>query len=405
MANRRDIAGLLTGIPSGGIDPTVGMTGRQMLTQSALEGQRRMTSGLRGMFGMQAPIQERLALAQAKQQRDQQEELKNLNLENPEDLRKLAKIQQISGDLTGSVATLSKARELEDKLKNKQKDEDTKKANLTALMDLGLKSEAERYNLGGMTDAQASALITTSRNAKRVAQGNKTQLLSYLKIQGIPEDDVLYQEIEAGFKPTQEQLKNLLLQRNLSINPQYTSKNLTLMNVKGEGQKVVGTYTVDNGVQKQEVYGYMDVTENGKMELMRVDPDAVSKIKDKKQEKGIDVSSTDIKRAELRLETAGSRFKGKEDGWGLSDINWDDAWGQLDSDQKTTIATLVAQETQRNMANGMDFVPAEKKAIQDVYIDKLQSSGTMSWNESKYVPDEEQKEISEEELRDRLNRY
>ena len=30
MANR-DIAGLLTGIPSGGIDPRVGMTGRQML--------------------------------------------------------------------------------------------------------------------------------------------------------------------------------------------------------------------------------------------------------------------------------------------------------------------------------------------------------------------------------------
>ena len=44
------------------------MTGRQML-QNALEGQRRMTSGLRGMFGMQAPIQERLALAQAKQQK------------------------------------------------------------------------------------------------------------------------------------------------------------------------------------------------------------------------------------------------------------------------------------------------------------------------------------------------
>ena len=48
-----------------------------------------------------------------------------------------------------------------------------------------------------MTDAQASALIIIT-NAKRVAQGNKTQLLSYLKKQGIPEDDVLYQEIEAG---------------------------------------------------------------------------------------------------------------------------------------------------------------------------------------------------------------
>lgn len=112
MANRRDIAGLLTGIPSGGIDPRVGMTGRQMLTQSALEGQRRMTSGLRGMFGMQAPIQERLALAQAKQQREQQKELANLDLSNPEDLMKLAKVQQASGDLKGAVATLNTAKQI-----------------------------------------------------------------------------------------------------------------------------------------------------------------------------------------------------------------------------------------------------------------------------------------------------
>ena len=46
---KRDIAGLLTGIPSGGIDPRVGMTGRQMLVQSALAGQERMAGGLRGI--------------------------------------------------------------------------------------------------------------------------------------------------------------------------------------------------------------------------------------------------------------------------------------------------------------------------------------------------------------------
>lgn len=69
MANKRDIAGLLTGIPSGGIDPRVGMTGREMLTQSALAGQRRMTSGLRGMFGGSPTVQEQLVQAQGQKMR------------------------------------------------------------------------------------------------------------------------------------------------------------------------------------------------------------------------------------------------------------------------------------------------------------------------------------------------
>jgi len=71
MANRRDIAGLLTGIPSGGIDPRVGMTGREMLTQSALAGQQRMASGLRGMFDGGPTVQQQLALAQAKKAREE----------------------------------------------------------------------------------------------------------------------------------------------------------------------------------------------------------------------------------------------------------------------------------------------------------------------------------------------
>ena len=69
MANRRDIAGLLTGIPSGGIDPTVGMTGRQMLTQSALAGQQRMASGLRGMLGGGPTVQQQLVQAQGQKMR------------------------------------------------------------------------------------------------------------------------------------------------------------------------------------------------------------------------------------------------------------------------------------------------------------------------------------------------
>lgn len=66
---KRDIAGLLTGIPSGGIDPRVGMTGRQMLVQSALAGQQRMAGGLRGMFGGKPTIQQQLVQAAGQKQR------------------------------------------------------------------------------------------------------------------------------------------------------------------------------------------------------------------------------------------------------------------------------------------------------------------------------------------------
>jgi hypothetical protein len=50
MANR-DIAGLLTGIPSGGIDPTVGMSGNQMIAQAAAQGRQMMGRGVRGLMG------------------------------------------------------------------------------------------------------------------------------------------------------------------------------------------------------------------------------------------------------------------------------------------------------------------------------------------------------------------
>ena len=68
MANR-DIAGLLTGIPSGGIDPRTQMSGRDMLVQSALAGQQRMAGGLRGMFNGGPTIQQQLVQAAGQKQR------------------------------------------------------------------------------------------------------------------------------------------------------------------------------------------------------------------------------------------------------------------------------------------------------------------------------------------------
>ena len=67
MANR-DIAGLLTGIPSGGVDPTVNMSGNQMIAQAAAQGRQMMGRGVRGLLtGDPRSPQEKLI--QAEQQR------------------------------------------------------------------------------------------------------------------------------------------------------------------------------------------------------------------------------------------------------------------------------------------------------------------------------------------------
>ena len=105
---KRDIEGLLTGIPSGGIDPRTQMSGRDMLVQSALAGQQRMASGLRGMFGGQPTIQQQLVQAAGQKQK----EMANLDLTKPEDLMKLAEIQKAQGDLTSAAQTVAKAQKL-----------------------------------------------------------------------------------------------------------------------------------------------------------------------------------------------------------------------------------------------------------------------------------------------------
>jgi len=85
MANR-DIAGLLTGIPSGGIDPRTQMSGRDMLVQSALAGQQRMAGGLRGMFNGGPTIQEQLAKAIGEKQREDEakKEVEGIGQINPQ---------------------------------------------------------------------------------------------------------------------------------------------------------------------------------------------------------------------------------------------------------------------------------------------------------------------------------
>lgn len=101
---RQDIAGLLTGMPSSRPDPMAmgGNSAQQRLAFGAQRAQG-MQRGLRSAMGQdpRTPA-EKLQMAMAQ-----------LDLSDPADLRKLAGIQQATGDLAGAAKTATALKELE----------------------------------------------------------------------------------------------------------------------------------------------------------------------------------------------------------------------------------------------------------------------------------------------------
>jgi hypothetical protein len=106
MANR-DIAGLLTGIPSGGIDPRTQMSGRDMLVQSALAGQQRMAGGLRGLMGGGPTIQEQIVQSAGERKASQEEMVKNFATKTPEEKKNIINVLRSQGEtaLAGQLAS------------------------------------------------------------------------------------------------------------------------------------------------------------------------------------------------------------------------------------------------------------------------------------------------------------
>ena len=106
MANR-DIAGLLTGIPSGGIDPRTQMSGRDMLVQSALAGQQRMVGGLRGLMGGGPTIQEQIVQSAGERKASQEEMVKNFATKTPEEKKNIINVLRSQGEtaLAGQLAS------------------------------------------------------------------------------------------------------------------------------------------------------------------------------------------------------------------------------------------------------------------------------------------------------------
>jgi hypothetical protein len=101
---RTDIAGLLTGVPSGGIDPMMGGNIAQQRLAFGAQQAQGLQRAARGLTGRSTPA-EQLQMAMA-----------NLDMSNPDDLRKIAQIQQATGDLAGAAQTAAKIKQIEEQI-------------------------------------------------------------------------------------------------------------------------------------------------------------------------------------------------------------------------------------------------------------------------------------------------
>lgn len=107
-----DIMGLLTGVSKQGIDPMTTLTPAQQRMEFGARRARGLGGAVRGLLGGGPTAQEQIATRMVEKQRQEQQAMADLDLSNPEDLMKLAKMQQVSGDLPAAVSTLKTAQTL-----------------------------------------------------------------------------------------------------------------------------------------------------------------------------------------------------------------------------------------------------------------------------------------------------
>ena len=173
MANRRDIAGLLTGIPSGGIDPRATLTPQQIRANAVMGGLQQMGRGMRGMFGGDRRT------AQERQKAETRKILSGIDLTTTKGLTQLAQIQQATGDLQGAASTLGKLQ--------KQKEIEARKDALLKIAREQQNELVEEYILqAGNTDSALNkiqeVLFRQKKGVKASGAPTKAEINLYEKL-------------------------------------------------------------------------------------------------------------------------------------------------------------------------------------------------------------------------------
>jgi len=155
---RQDIAGLLTGMPSSRPDPMAmgGNSAQQRLAFGAERAQN-LQRGVRGLMGQDPrTTSEKLQMAMA-----------SLDLSKPEDLRKLAGIQQATGDLAGAAKTAAALQQVE-------QDQAVRLTLIKRAKTLGNNDMVEFLSNGGDIGAATTILFRQPKDTKKPSDAGLT---------------------------------------------------------------------------------------------------------------------------------------------------------------------------------------------------------------------------------------
>jgi len=152
------LAGLLTGVPQNAIDPNLSMQQQQLALGSSAANM--MGGGIRSMTGQQSQGERAAELQMA---------MSKLDLNDTEDLTKLARIMQATGDLTsaGKIAALIQDK----KLKGKQREGLIKQAK-----SLGLDQTVDMLTSGGDVETATKQILEAEERNVIAKQGRKGKI-------------------------------------------------------------------------------------------------------------------------------------------------------------------------------------------------------------------------------------
>lgn len=152
------LAGLLTGVPQNAIDPNLSMQQQQLALGSSAANM--MGGGIRSMTGQQSQGERAAELQMA---------MSKLDLNDTEDLTKLARIMQATGDVAGAgkIAALIQDK----KLKGKQRE-----GLITQAKSLGLDQTVDMLTSGGDVETATKQILEAEERNVIAKQGRKGKI-------------------------------------------------------------------------------------------------------------------------------------------------------------------------------------------------------------------------------------
>ena len=364
-----DIAGFLTGQSSKRPDPMGrGINSEQQRLAFGAQRAEGLQRGVRGMMGgdTNTPA-EQLQIAMA-----------SLDLSNPVDLRKMAQLQQATGDLAGAAKTAAGIRELE--LEGK-----TRTAVADSLSAAGQPEEAQQVRDGTLSASAGQSLIFQLKGEKRrqkiasdqaVAKQQKDETVS-LQNQTLLLKNAGLLDSELADQVSTDQTKDLSavdfrslvdLELKERANP-YTVKGLKKY-VLDSGTEVYGGTTTSK-ITGESLLQYQTRGADGTLEYVPL-PTTATVYKSPDNIKPMQATSTAIKQAKALLALAGKNHKN-------SPVKDNDAWNSTSFtiyDQEV-IATQVVDKTNELMqTKKLSYGEAQQQAIKEVYLDNLTEKET-----------------------------